>query len=313
MNEIDLRGLDDKSFTVRFGGAPSEIDVYTIAAALTGIADALREINEIVNPDVELEISLSSTAEGSFLARLRLKKSTRNVLARIGEPIVIGLLVNYLFSAMTYEKPTYKVVGDELVVETQHEKLRFPKSVFDFKDEVATKPVVAQGVKKAVDAAQQDEAVSSFGIVADNQPAVEVGRRDFNHVIAKLERAIDIPGTRFELESIVEASATRTVLERAKLTIIKAVLKRSRRKWQFNWNGIDISAAIIDQTFFDRLESREITIAQGDALDVDLSITQFFDPSDRVWRNTLYEVVRVHGLIEGPRQTSLGLSDDRSA
>lgn len=306
---MDLRDVTDDAFTIKFGGPHSEIDVYTLSEALTGIADALWAINEIVNPDVELEIIFDSSAEGSFLAKIRLSKRTKTILSRLGESVILGLLINYISGQLMYEKPTYTVEDDKLVVVTSQEKLVFPKTVFDHQDKVASNPKVADGMKKAFEAVEQDEDVQSLGIIpgADihTSPALDVPRAEFQRVIGKLNYVVD----RISHDSLVEQAfnvpTTRIVTERSTVGIIKAVLRRSKRKWQFSWRGIEISAPITDPTFFDRLGARQIAIAQGDSLDVDLLITQSFNPDTLVWMNTFYEVVKVHGLIEGPKQALL--------
>lgn len=310
MAEIDLRGLSDDFFVVRFGGKASEIDVYTLSEALTGIADALREINALVNPGVELEVIVEATPSGSFLAKLKTKKEVTTVFGRVVEAIILGLLVNYLYDQMTYHKPTYRVVGDELIVETSKEEIIFPKSVFDHKDAVSQSPAVAKAVKKTMEAVRQDDAVKSLGVLPTakkSKPAIDIPRDKFDEVVARLDRALRAPSPELMLDASRNVPTTRAVTERTLLVIIKAILRRSRRKWEFNWNGLDLSAPIVDPTFFDRLQTRQIAISQGDSLDVELSITQEFDEEIQVWRNTRYEVTRVFGLIEGPRQAALPL------
>ncbi len=85
------------------------------------------------------------------------------------------------------------------------------------------------------------------------------------------------------------------------------MFERGTRKWQFLLNGTKISAAILDQQFFDALANRTISIAQGDALDADLRITQVFLEPQGAWENVLYEIIAVHGVIPGPHQNSLPL------
>ena len=125
---FDPRDFNDDSFVVAFGGPATTINVYTISEALTGLADALRAINDIVNPDSEFEIEIEGTGEGSFLVKLRTKKTYRTILRRVVEPIVLGLLVNYMYEQATYRKPTYTIQGEELVVETSKETIKLPGS-----------------------------------------------------------------------------------------------------------------------------------------------------------------------------------------
>lgn len=304
---MDVPEFPDDALTIKFGGPLSELDVYTLSEALTGLADALKEINTLVNPDVELEVFLERTAEGSFLAKIRISKRAKAFFSRASEAIVVGLLINYISAHLMYEKPTYTVEGDKLVVVTSQEKLVFPKSVFDHHDKVASNPTVARGLKKAFDAVEQDGDVQSLGIIAGQdvhaRPAVDVPRSEFSKIIAKLNYAIDRISRDALVDQAFNMPTTRKVVERTTVGIIKAVLRRSKRKWQFSWQGIEISASISDPTFFDRLGDRTITIAQGDSLDVDLLITQSFDPDMLIWINSLYEVVKVHRLVEGPKQS----------
>ena len=95
---------------------------------------------------------------------------------------------------------------------------------------------------------------------------------------------------------------------RANLTIIKAVLLRGKRKWQFNWQGHKISAPIADSNFFDQLESRAIALRQGDALDANLKIVQRFLPEAKVWENAAYTVTEVYSVKLGETQTTMDLA-----
>lgn len=308
---MDLREITDDAFAIKFGGPHSEVDVYTLSEALTGLADALQEITRLVDPDVELEIIFEHTAEGSFLAKIRTSKRARAIFSRVGETMVLGLLINYISNDLLYEKPTYEVVGDKLVVVTSQERMIFPRSVFDNQEKVTNSPSVARSVKKAFDAVQQDDEVQSLGIIPGEdvhaRPAVEVPRAEFPRVIAKLNYALDRIARDALVEHAFNTPTTQQVIERTTVGIIKAVLRRSKRKWQFSYQGIEISAPILDPSFFDRLAKRDITIAQGDSLDVDLRITQSYDPDVMIWMNTNYEVIKVHGLIEGPQQSTLRL------
>lgn len=301
MAELIVSPSDEEAFSVRFGGEATQIDVYTLSTALMGIVDAMRHINDLVSPDYELEVVVEGTSDGSFIARLRTKKTGRTIFKRVIEPIVLGLLVNYLYQVLTYEKPTYRIEGNELVLETSQEVVRLPKEVFDHKDKVARSPEVARSVGKAIDAVEEDEAVKSLGLESSSskrkQSFIEIQRADFSRALDRLRVASDTT-TNLGLEAIEPRTVRRTV-ERVQLTIIKVVLKRSRRKWQFSMEGRDISASITDSSFFDRLQSREISISQGDALDADLATTQYFDEDASVWRDASFEVVKVHRLIEG--------------
>lgn len=306
---MDLRDYVDDGITVVFSGQPHDIDVYTLSGALTGFADALVEINRLVDPEFALEITIEATEAGSFVARLRLRKLAQSPFVTIPGAILIGMLTNYLYDLATYEKPVYRLEGDSFVIETSDEIIKLPAAIVDHQSKVGESPEVARSIRKTFDAVEEDGQVEGVRLYPLNatvevaRPLIDIPRANFINVISNATRAIEGTRTPFRLEP--RRTVTRTLLERTDLVIVKAVLRRSRRKWQFNWKGFDISASIVDPTFFDRLEARQITIAQGDALDVELSIRQALDDGEDVWRNVDFEVVRVYDLVPAPRQSRL--------
>ena len=149
-----------------------------------------------------------------------------------------------------------------------------------------------------------------------NAPKVEIPRSRFDDLSSSLKK-------RRPYEDFYEAEerlrlvgapqivpGTRIITERVPLTIIKAVLKRGKRKWQFNWNGIKVSAPIKDPSFFDALEKRDIALHQGDALDAELTIGQRYIQEAKVWENTGYAITKVYAVTLGETQATMNFSDD---
>jgi hypothetical protein len=309
---VDLRDFDDNGLTIVFSGQPHEIDVYTLSEALTGFADTLVEINHLVDPEFDLDITIEATEAGSFITRLRFRKLAKSPLVTIPGGILIGMLTNYLYDLATYEKPVYRLEGDEFVIVTSEEFIKLPAAVIDHQKKVGESPAVAKSVKRAFEAVEVDEQIDALGLYpleerapSEARPLIEIPRAHFTNVIANATRAIE--GTRVPFQLEPRRTVTRTIIERTQIVIVKAVLRRSLRKWQFSWQGFDISARITDPTFFDRLEARHIAIAQGDALDVDLSITQLLEEDGELWRNVDFEVIRVYNLVPLPRQSNLDI------
>jgi hypothetical protein len=63
------------------------------------------------------------------------------------------------------------------------------------------------------------------------------------------------------------------------------------------WNGFRMSAPILDQTSFDRLETRQVSLRQGDAFQVVLRVHQVYDALAGTWLNESYEVMAVGEMI----------------
>jgi len=102
----------------------------------------------------------------------------------------------------------------------------------------------------------------------------------------------------------------RVITESAELQIVKAILKKSNRKWEFVWRGITISAPVVHEGFYKEFFAHEITIAPGDTLEVTLAIKQAKDPDTGIYTNVGYEVVEVHGHVPRIRQMPLAEPSD---
>lgn len=303
---MDLRALSDEGFSLYFASQRSELDVDTLSATLTGFADALRHINDVVDPEFEIEVTIDSTSGGSFKATLLIRKLAKSPWAKIPGTLLLSILSAYLYDLATYRKPTFKLLGDEFIIETSQEIIKLPVAVLEHQRRIADKPEIAKNLKKAFEAVEENDEIDGITLLPINheeRPLITIPREEFKSIIHSTSRVIE--GTRTPFLLTPRQTVTRSFVKRAVLVIVKAVLRRSRRKWQFAWNDTDISAPISDPLFFDRLAARDVKIAQGDALDVDLQITQMLEEDSQVWRDIDYEVVAVHGLIESPKQQPL--------
>ncbi|MGO4682364.1 hypothetical protein [Hyphomicrobium sp. 2TAF46] len=307
MARINLASFSDDHFTIRFD-TNYDIDVYTLSQALSGFADALREINKIVNPDFELEVVLESTGRGSFLAHIKTAKFAKTALQFTAVSIALPLLLSFVYDAWKgHEKPHWKVVGTELVLVTESDEVTMPASLEEVKQKIEANQKVAQGVRKAITAVDQDQEVKGMAVMSsssiDNQTVIEIPRDDFPKILSGLRT--DVFTSELILAPTEAPRDFRDTTQRVHLLVVKAVLKRSSRKWEFDLNGQDVSAPIIDGTFFDRLQLRTISLSQGDSLDADLKVMQKFDRENNVWHTTGYEIVHVYDVIPGQPPTTL--------
>ena len=143
-----------------------------------------------------------------------------------------------------------------------------------------------------LDSISKDDSVRGFGIVSSLDappPAVLIPRES---LLAASLRPIDMPNER-------------VVPEVVDLQILKAILERSKRKWEFMWRGVKISAPVVDEKFYIDFFAHDITIAPGDILSVTLHIYQQKDIVSGIYRNFKYEVVRVHSHTPRVRQLKI--------
>jgi hypothetical protein len=301
MATIDLREFDDSSFVLHFGGLSHEVDALTFGSALVSIAGALRALNREINPGYSLEVAIDALGAGSFRARLKTeKKSLANLFSTENTANwVIGGLVAILLDRSIFppERPIIKVSHDMVIVQNGDDRVIIPKEVFDKVPTLERSVEVNQNIAKAMEALENDRSVKSFGITKgmnDPAPLIDIPREVFPVIRQNSERSTDDTKRHYDTEAV--------------LTIHKAVFEKSKRKWEFVWNGFKISAPILDDMFFERLVSREISISQGDAIEATLRVHQVYDKVSEIWINESYEVLRVGALVSRrPEQLDAGV------
>jgi hypothetical protein len=106
---------------------------------------------------------------------------------------------------------------------------------------------------------------------------------------------------------LTDDGAIREIVEIANLQIVRAILQRSNRRWEFVWRGIKIPAPVLDERFYAEFSAHRITIAPGDALKVKLKICQAKDHDTGIFTNARYEVIEVLEHIPRVEQTDAGL------
>lgn len=97
------------------------------------------------------------------------------------------------------------------------------------------------------------------------------------------------------------------IVEEADLQIIRAILERKRRRWEFAWRGIRISAPITDDGFNAHFLARKIPLHPGDGLKVQLKMRRYKDTLSGVVVNDPngYEVLKVLKHVPGQSQAEI--------
>ncbi|QQR37917.1 hypothetical protein [Devosia rhizoryzae] len=274
----------------------------TFGNALVSIAEAIRAINHEVNPGYSLEVAIEAVGPGSFRARLKTeKRSLLNLFSgQTARDLVIALLATFLWEKVIDPDtpPVITVNSDYVIIEHGSDRIIVPKEAFDHKAEVERSPAVNRHVSKTMEVLEHDPSVTSLGIarnLTDPEPVLDIPRGLFPII-----RQNSVPAT---------DDGRRSQEHNAILSVHKAVFERSSRKWEFVWNGFRISAPVLDQTFFDRLENRQLSLRQGDAFRAVLRVNQVYDRLSETWLNESYEVVTVGELVSrkpGQMESDLG-------
>lgn len=283
MSVINIREFEQE-FVIHFGSEQKRINAYTLAATLVSLADAVKEANTIINPGYEVEVVVEAIGPGSFRAKVRtIYKGLENLFSTENlKAIVIGVVSAYVYQVTLAPDAKINVVVDEkhVIIEQGNQKVIIPKETHDALKQVEKSEKFKASVGKIFDVAEKDPEVTSIGITKkldDEEPL------------------ISIPRSRFALVSRVEESEedSREITELTELQIIRAILDRSKRRWEFSWRGIRIPAPLLDEKFYDDFFAHRITIAPGDSLEVKLRIYQRKDPDTGIFTNERYEVMEV--------------------
>ncbi len=299
MRVVDIAQFEN-SVVIHFDTEDTRINAYTFASTLVALADAAKAANTTLNAGCEIEIVVEALGPGSFRALIRaLYSSSRNLFAnQVVVGLVLGVLGNYIYERTLAldNKIIVEVKTDEVLIQKGSDRIVVPRKVYDATRRVEKNPQFVKAITRTFEAVAGDEKVRSLGLVASMDappPSIPIPRSTLVMLAAESPEDPD----------------SRVITEQAELQIVKAILKKSNRKWEFVWRGITISAPVTHEQFYVDFFAHAITIAPGDTLEVTLAIKQAKDPDTGIYTNVGYEVVQVHGHIPRIRQMPLGAED----
>jgi len=288
----------EETIVLHFGGDAKRINAYTLASALVGFADAIKSANALINPGYEVEVVVEAVGPGSFKALIRtIYHASSNLFSKEDlRAIVLGVIASTIHQH-TFAPDSNIVVtvnDSEVVIENGIDRVVVPRNTYEAMKQVEKSEEFQDGVGRAFNAIEKDKEITTFGV----SPTMEDPTPD-----------IPIPRSRFPLlQSFghVSEGQIREINEITDLQITRAILERSRKRWQFVWRGVRISAPVVDTIFYNSFFAREITIAPGDMLKVRLKMVQRCDPDTGIWINDTngYEVLEVIDHLPRATQTA---------
>lgn len=272
------------------------VNAYTLATSLVAVADAAKAANAAINAGHEIEIVVEALSAGSFKATLKaIYKSRPGVLStKLAGAIVIGLLTNFIYEKVFQDDPrvTVTVNTSEVIVQDGNDRYIIPRQIYDATRLAEKNPEFPKAVGRVLDAISRDPEIQGMRLLPSDSAATSTPTISIERLRAAALKPIELPNIR-------------VVPEMVNLQILKAILERSKRKWEFMWRGFKISAPITDELFYINFFAHDITIAPGDVLSVTLHVYQELDQRSGVYRNVRYEVVQVHDHIPRIKQPNL--------
>jgi hypothetical protein len=311
MDTIDLRGVPGNEIIIRFDVPYNEVDATTFTEVIAGFSQAPVQIGLRVDPHNPIEVQLAGVSYGSVLARLRLTpmRIAVGVASLVALPMVTNILSAYIYDAWKAVDPsiTVSIDRDAVTFQTPDIKVIIDRKAFDKAGQIKWDPQVVQGLVRAIRAAEKDKRVKSVSVLSPTCPVpfVTLPKSQLREIANTLEEPELGDALRSRPKLVPDGLSerfppqeARSEPDRVQLIIISAVFYSSRAKWRFRRpSGASLAAAISDLDFYQRVERREVSLASGDALDVDLIAE--VSPAGR----SAYEILKVHGIIAGIRPT----------
>lgn len=295
MEVVNIREFEEE-FVLHFGGERKKINAYTLASSLVSLADAIKEANSIINPGYEVEVLVEAFGEGSFRAKVKTAyKGLKNLFnSNRLEAIAVGIITSFIYQHTLAPDTDVKVIVDDtqVIIQQGDKQIIVPKTVYEAQKEVEKSEKFRKSVSKTFEAVEKDKNVTSFGFtkdINDEEPDILIPRKSF----PLLSKPIEIDEPQREIQEVAD------------LQIKRAILERTKRKWEFIWRGIKISAPVLDDNFYNDFFAHKITVAPGDSLEAVLKIYQSRDEDTGIYTNSRYEVVVVHKHIPRNMQSEL--------
>lgn len=287
----------NEEVVLHFGGERKKINAYTLASTLVSIADAVKEANSVINPGYDVEVLVEALGEGSFRAKIKTAfKGAGNIFSQDTlKVIALSVVANFIYEH-TLAPDTDVVVNvseHEVIIQQGDKQVVVPRTTYEATKEVQKSEKFRNSISRISNSIEKDESITSFGFtkhIADEVPDIEIPRKE----MLLLSNPDDI------------AEPTREIDEQAVLFIKRAILERSKRKWEFVWRGFKISAPVLDDHFYSDFFAHKITLAPGDQLEVKLKIYQSKDEDTGIYSNDRYEVTKVMNHI--PHITQIEMS-----
>jgi hypothetical protein len=287
----------ENTIVLYFQTPEPRVNAYALAATLVALADSAKAAARTLNAGVEVEIVVEALGSGSFRAKVTAiaRQAGLFVKNQVATGVIIGVLASYVYDHTLGKKEPVEVIvqTDEVIVVSGNDRIVVPRAIHDAKQLVERDPHFVRSMDRMLGSTVLDDTVTGFGLA----PSIEGPPPELI-----LDRSL------LEMRDSGAAEPSfRTIEEDADLYIVKAIMERSSRKWEFKWHGITISAPIKDPDFYDNFAKHNFTIAPGDEFQARIAIYQKRDEISGVYSNVKYEVLHVYRHISRPKPEGLPL------
>ena len=285
-----------KDFKLKFGGGSHEIDVHTLIGVLISSTDILQEINKEIAPDKKLEVKIQALAPGSFLVHIELNLTLLQGLAdffTMENAAHAGVLLGAFVDLIDLHKflkgevgKTEQANGNTLTITNNNGQLKqVNNTIYNI---YLNNEKVGPALSKNFAALDSNPEVTEFDVLDANE-----------NTLLEIKRA------EFEELSKYNSTKEKNINVFVQTTKLKLFFDPNHR-WYFNWkDGKKISAPIADPVFNQKVKDGIGRYASGDTLEVELEVTQLYDPNYETFVNHSYRILKVIDHKPGPEQQQI--------
>lgn len=290
---------------IKYGGGNS-ISANTYINSLIHFTNIVHEVNREIDPDRRVEVKIKAQKEGSFLVDIVLEAtdfitSVKSMFTAENvnyfASLVGGVTGVYQFAKWIKGKTIKSVEkeGDLAKITTETGDVNY----FDFRGAniYLTNPTIQSAVAQEFQTLDADENVSSFEILNSQEQELFVAdREDFS----MMSEAPEKDETQKDIKTI-----------RDTINIGSVVFSKTKRVWDFVYNGNRITAKVSDDEFIARVLSGE-SFSNGDSLEADIEIKREWDESVNTFVNKSYSILKVYKHFPRAKQSNLFNNDEEA-
>lgn len=278
---------------IKFEGQVHQVDLDLLLTSLLHFSEMVQLVTEKVSPQQKLNIKISAPEKGSFEITLHLAESAvttigdlfrepRATIDSVANVVAIIVGVMELKRFLKGRKPDnieerpdgrINVSKDDVTAVVNRYVYAFYSKNQDINDRL----------ERMFDGLTENPEIEGFLIDSPGIGEFQVDSADF-------------PSMAFPNE-LLETNEEVIIKENVDLSVLKLVFKRNR-KWEFIYNGMKISAYIVDDDFWARVDRGE-SFRKGDIIKADLEISRVFDEEVNTYVNMRYRVIKVYFSGEG--------------
>jgi len=280
-------------YTLTLGCSGHAVRAETLTAAVDNFVESLRQIGFRIDALQDIDYYVEALSPGSFRIRFTSTYNRANALVRdnLLGIFIFGVIINICSDWIKGDDaPIVIVAEDSVKIINGSETVVVPIGAYEAFKKLKEVDSIRIPIKRTFKAIRSDPDVHYVAIEYSNESGTY--------------GPITLQESAFEMLARDDEIQSRDVTNRVELTITRAILERSKRRWEFYHEGRRISCPILIREFYDKFESHLYQIAPGDKLLVDLKVHQELDREAGVWMDVSYEIVEVIKLIQSPRASA---------